>query len=201
MKKYLLLAVVTILTQGAKLKAQENDDFQTVFSGGIHRISGFGGPIYNYTIVNNKFTLLTGGGGGVLLNDFFIGGYGMGSTTGINYYNKALNTNQDLSISYGGLWAGYSHHAKQAIHIAFFLETGWGNIKSPIDLMNNESYTINDRIFVVDPEIELEVNIARFFRISLGVNYRIVGGLDNNSLSFANASGPGANLMFKFGWF
>jgi hypothetical protein len=142
-------------------------------------------------MVNGYSTLLTGGGGGVLLNDFFIGGYGMGNTTNITYKNS------DMSMSYGGLWVGYSHHAKRAIHPAFFLETGWGRIKSP----SESGATFNDRIFVVNPEIELEANIARFFRISVGINYRIVGGLDSNSLSFANASGPGANLMFKFGWF
>jgi hypothetical protein len=191
MKKFILLATLVIIFLPTNLNAQENDDFQTIFSGGIHRISGFGGPIYNYTIVNGYSTLLSGGGGGVLLNDFFIGGYGMGNTTKITYKNS------DMSMSYGGLWFGYSHHAKRALHPAFFIETGWGRIKSP----SESGATFNDRIFVVNPEIELEANIARFFRISVGINYRIVGGLDKTSLSFANASGPGANLMFKFGWF
>lgn len=187
---------IFILLLHLSLKSQENGDFQTIFGGGINRISGFGGPIYNYTTVNGNFTLFSGGGGGVLLNDFFIGGYGMSSRTGIDY-----TSNTELSMSYGGLWFGYSFHAKRAVHPAFSLQTGWGKIKTRDDYGNININLINDRIFVVNPEVDLEFNIARFFRISLGINYRFIGGLDNNSLSFTEASGPGANLMLQFGWF
>jgi hypothetical protein len=197
MKRYLLLPLLLIFI-AINITAQENDNFQTVFSSGIHRISGFGGPIYNYTTVNGDFTLMTGGGGGVLLNDFFLGGYGMANTTGINC--KINGIDKELSFTHGGIWIGYSHHAKRAIHPAFFLQTGWGKIKVPSS-RGSSTYDINDRIFVINPEIEVEINIARFFRISLGANYRIVGGLDSNSLNFTQASGPGVNLMFKFGWF
>jgi len=194
-KKLLFLATLTMLFNSGSIKAQDEDDFQTMFHGGIHRISGFGGPIYNYSQINGNVALLSGGGGGVLLNDFFIGCFGMSNTTKIDYNNS------DMSISYGGLWFGYSHHSRRAVHPAFFLQTGWGRIKSPSELNYNDHYTTNERIFVINPEIELEVNIVRFLRISAGINYRIVGGADGNSKNFPNLSGPGANIMFKFGWF
>lgn len=195
MKKYLFLAAFAIILMPSEMKAQEDGDFHSVFSDGMHRISGFGGPIYNYTNVNGNIALLYGGGGGVLLNDFFVGGYGMSNTTKISYNNS------DMSVSYGGLWIGYSYHSSRAIHPAFYLQTGWGRIKSPSELKYNENYTTNDRIFVVNPEIELEMNIFRFLRISFGINYRIIGGIDSNNENIPNLSGPGANIMFKFGWF
>lgn len=75
--KKILIAVVLILSF-AGMKAQENG-IQTLIGSGT-RISGFGGPTMSFTSINGEFARLMGGGGAVLLGDFFIGGYGEGLT-------------------------------------------------------------------------------------------------------------------------
>jgi len=79
MKRVFAAAMITLTFLG--LKAQDSE-IQTLFSGST-RISGFGGPLMSFTTVNGQFAHMMGGGGGVLLGDFFIGGYGEGLTNGI----------------------------------------------------------------------------------------------------------------------
>jgi hypothetical protein len=192
MKKIYLIIFIFIVFQG--IKAQENENYQTIFGRGTNRISAFGGPFYNYSVVNNEFVLFSGGGGALLINDFYIGGFGVKSKNTIPY-----NSNQEITMQYGGIWLGNSFFGNRPLHLTFSFQTGWGKIKPQTNY-----YIINpiDRIFVLNPELGLELNIARFFRLSVGANYRFVGGLSNSTyLSTANASGVGINFMLKFGWF
>ena len=184
-----LLIFITLPTLSS---FSQDDDFKTIFNGKIERISGFGGPIYSYTIIDNRFSMMTGGGGAVLLNDFFIGGFGVSTVSGVKY-----NANTTINLGYGGLWYGYSYKGNSPIHPSFQLRTGWGIIKSN----SNGNVVIDDNIFVVEPCVEAEFNVAKFFRIAVGGSYRIVGGLDQGHLTTGNMSGPAAIIVFRFGWF
>ena len=77
MKKYLVLIV---LISSFLWASAQNDDFKTIFGNKELRISGFGGPIMSFTSLDGKFAHMMGGGGGIMIGDFFIGGYGMGKT-------------------------------------------------------------------------------------------------------------------------
>ena len=49
------------------------------------------------------------------------------------------------------------------------------------------------------------MNFTKFFRLGVGVHYRIVTGVNpsvhNSNLTNSDFSGPGVSLAFKFGWF
>ncbi len=79
MRKIAIIFVLVFLLWG--LNAQDSE-VQTLFGSGT-RISGFGGPIMSFTSINGEFAHMMGGGGCVLLGDFFIGGYGEGLTNSI----------------------------------------------------------------------------------------------------------------------
>jgi len=191
--KKIILAAIIILS-AANLKSQDSE-IQTLFSGNT-RISGFGGPFMSFTTVRGQFAHMMGGGGGVLLGDFFIGGYGEGITNEIPVGGERLN------FGHGGFWTGYSFMANRPIHPSFSTQIGWGSV---FEGSYENSYIIPDAIFVFNPAIELEMNFTRFFRLSIGVHYRMVTGVNqempNNPISNADLSGPGALLAFKFGWF
>lgn len=187
--KRILYTLILALSYLAVSAQDEGDGYQTIFGkNGINRISGFGGPFFNYSVLNGQFTMFSGGGGGVILDDFYFGGYGMSTAANVEYRDS-----MNLSMSYGGLMFGYTHNGKKAFHPSFFIQTGWGKLKVP-------NY-YSDNVFVINPCIELEMNVTKFFRVALGANYRIVGGLNTDDLKFSDVSGPGVNLMFKFGWF
>ncbi len=176
------------------LRAQDSD-IQTLFSGST-RISGFGGPLMSFTTVNGTFAHMMGGGGGVLLGDFFLGGYGEGLT------NQILIDGDRLDFGHGGFWTGYSFMANRPFHPTLSAQIGWGNARE--GEFDQSTYT-TDNVFVFNPALELEMNFTHFFRLGIGVHYRLVTGVDPQMhlepISNADLSGPGAMLTFKFGWF
>lgn len=196
MKK--ILAVFIIVLFVSTIQGQEKDnEYRTIFGSNKIHTSGFGGFNMEFSSIGGKFAFGAGGSGGVLLNDqVFFGGFGMGYTL-----DKSVDIGNfvydNSSMGYGGLMFGYIFNGKAAIHPAIFLQTGWGaaNFYQPFN-----SY--NDNIFVLNPSIELEMNITRFFRVSVGGHYQFTMGINEyDSLSNSDFSGPGGSISFKFGWF
>lgn len=191
------LLIIFILGISFNTFGQESDDINTLFSENI-KVSGFGGPLMSYGTINNEFSYEMGGGGGVLLNDqFFIGGFGMGLTNTIDF-SEAEYQGLDLELGYGGLWFGYILNGRAAFHPVISTQIGWG------EAMFTEAFqpaSVRENIFVLNPALELEMNITRFMRFAVGGNYRKVIGTDFAGLSDADFSGPGVFMSFRFGWF
>jgi len=191
MKKIITAILVVLSLVG--LKAQDSE-IQTLFSGST-RISGFGGPLMSFTTINGQFAHMMGGGGGVLLGNYFLGGYGEGLTNGI-----PVNGNR-LEFGHGGFWTGYSFMAARPLHPTVSAQIGWGSVSE-----HDQDYSYwgtPDNVFVFNPAVELEMNFTKFFRLGVGVHYRIVTGTNPeiSNLTNSDLSGPGALLIFKFGWF
>jgi hypothetical protein len=185
-----IITILAVFLSFTGLKAQEND-IQTLFGSGT-RISGFGGPTMSYTSITGAFAHMLGGGGGVLLGDFFLGGYGEGLT------NSITAGGNRISFGHGGFWSGYSFMASRALHPCFSTQIGWGSISQ----RDKDYYNLSeDNVFVINPTLELEMNFTRFFRLGVGAHYRFVSGVNTSTLNNADFSGPGAFLSFKFGWF
>ena len=177
MKKATFLAI--ILAVSINVFSQDRE-FQTVFDNQDLRISGLGGPFMQFTSVAGEFAFMMGGGGAVLLDDFFIGGYGLGLTNSIpDYVNQ--NSDDRLSLGHGGFWLGYALHGEKPFHYPY----------------------IRDKIFVLAPTIEAELNLTRYFRIGLGATYNLYTMVDENMHGYTGTdiSSPGGFLSFKFGWF
>ena len=181
---------MVMVLSAAGVKAQENG-IQTLF-GSDTRISGFGGPTMSFTSINGEFAHMMGGGGAVLLGDFFFGGYGEGLT------NSIIAGGNRITFGHGGFWTGYSFMADKALHPCLSAQIGWGTISQQDESHYNLT---DDNIFVINPTLELELNFTRFFRLGVGAHYRWVNGVNTSSLANADFSGPGAFISFKFGWF
>ena len=199
MKKLYTLVIALLITVG--ISAQD-DGYRTIFDNGDFRISGFGGPFMNFSSFNGEFVHMMGGGGGIMVGDFFFGGYGLGSTNNLtaNYNGESY----DIDFGHGGLWFGYSFLSNNAIHPAFHIQTGWGSVEEEFNSDFRSSYNvIDDKVFVLNPTLEMEFNFTHFFRMGIGGHYRMVFGSDESNFGFTDAdlSSPGAYLAFKFGWF
>jgi len=188
-----LLAVTFLLFVISGTYAQE-DDFQTIFGGKELRISGFGGPMMDFSTFDGQFAHFMGGGGGLLLNDFFIGGYGMGKTNTINTISGYR-----LEMGFGGLWTGYTFFSKRAIHPVIHLQTGWGDLHTTREI-GGEAIE-KDVFFVLQPVVELEMNFTSFFKLGIGGSYRLVSGVEMLGYTDAELSSPGGFISLKFGWF
>jgi len=193
MKSILILFCLTLICK-IRISAQD-EEIQTLFGHIPLKITGFGGPFMNFTVFDKEFAYMMGGGGGILLNDFMIGGYGIGLANTLLFNSS----DKEISFGHGGFWLGYQVMPNKIVHSVIQVQLGWGGLSSKDRfgaLINNL-----DKLFVITPIIEAEMNITRFLRIGLGGSYRIVTFADNSLLSANDMSGPGVNLAFKFGWF
>jgi len=197
MKKIAL--ILAVLAVSFALFSQERE-YQTILDNQDLRISGMGGPFMQFTAVAGEFGHLMGGGGAVLLNNFYFGGYGLGLTNAIpDYVND--NPSDRLSLGHGGFWLGYSLFGEKPIHFSFSSLIGWGEF----GIMQYDGYYpfIRDKIFVVAPTAELEVNLTRYLRIGAGVSYNLYTMMDEHMHGYRSSdiSAPAGFLSFKFGWF
>jgi hypothetical protein len=191
MKKIILLLFG--LSVAAALDAQHESLF------GRSRVVGaFGAPIVEVGFRNNLNTSI-GGGGGLVINNLFLGAYGLGSLD----FRELLETGQAdrLEIGHGGLWLGFTVNPHSLIHLYGSGRIGWGAVN--VSFRDNAfRYREIDKIFVATPEIGLELNITRWLRASGAIGYRHVQGVSGAS-NYTNEdfSGTVATFAVRIGWF
>ncbi len=212
MKKLIIL--ILSLFVATFINAQD-EDFKTIFGDEEFTISGFGGPFMSFNTVAGEFAHMMGGGGGVIINDkVLFGGYGLGKTTKIGLDSSRFNNtdfantylhgnesripNLEIDYGHGGLFAGYVFNGKAAIHPTFMVQFGWGGLEVT-DGPNDE--VVTDNIFVLNPVLELEMNVTQFFRVGVGANYALITGVNIDGYKDSDFSSFGVFLSFKFGWF
>lgn len=188
---FILAVSVTVFSQ--EREYQSLVDFKEV------RVSGMGSPFMQFTGINGEFAHMMGGGGALLLNDFWIGGYGLGLTNSIRVDDVIYPDDAYFTASHGGFWLGYSLFGDRAIHISVSTLLGWGELGTS---RHGDNYSENnDGIFVIVPTLEVEVNLTRYFRLSAGGTYNIYTFVNLPGYTNSDFSAPGGFLAFKFGWF
>ncbi len=216
MKKILLTAAILA---GIQLitAAQEEKEPQYIFGKNTKwQASGFGAPIVGFTSIYDKFAVIKGGGGALLINQtFYIGGYGMGLST--EHFRDDLSEvtaidKPRLNIGHGGFWLGYIHNSHKLMHWAISTKVGWGEISITDDYLDEDPDLRKGRDFisVVNPQIELELNITRWFKMNLGAGYNFTFGIDkayilnNTEYDYYEATDfnyPQATVSLLFGGF
>ncbi|MFO7722315.1 MAG: hypothetical protein R6V49_03735 [Bacteroidales bacterium] len=217
MKKSILFLFAGLLMPIC-LNAQEREEPRFLFSEGNLFLSGFGGPLAEFTLIGNDFALCNGGGGAFLVNQtFFFGGYGMGLST--SHYRDDMKDitgidHPKLYFNHSGLWLGYIHNHFKPIHPALSVKLGGGEISLTDIYFHTTPFDERkgvDKVFVVTPQIEVEMNFTPWMKMNVGAGYRFVSGVDrlyqvtgHDPEMYYNAgdfSTPFLNLGFYFGWF
>lgn len=184
-----LILFSTLLT----LNAQRE---QTLF-GRAKFVGAFGAPILEIYDYDGSTTTSLGGGGAIIVGSFFFGGYGVGTT---NFAREVFENNNDFSLDmgHGGLWFGLSIPQYKLVHPYASFRMGWGGLD--IDFENEP--TINDAIFVMTPELGVEVNVASWFKLAATAGYRKVNGIKKDGDVATDAfDGFIAGITFRFGGF
>lgn len=203
--KYILVLSVSVLLSYPQVFAQDDDEPKTLFNLAEADHGGYGGLRLSVTQINGETGLFVGGYGGYLLNHtLMIGGGGYGLVSNIKA-DPIAQTNPDktlyVKMGYGGPMLQYLHNSKDVVHFVASLLIGAGGVtyalKDDYEALENNS----DSFFVLEPGLELEANIIKFFRIRLGVSYRFVSGIELEGLTDDEVSGATAQLSFLFGYF
>lgn len=171
---------------------------ETLFSN-ARVVGGFGGPITEWGLGNDLRTSY-GGGGGIVIGGAFIGGYGMGSVNLADILDG--NDIDNIELGHGGFWLGYTYQPYKLVHLFFSAKIGWGGVNINTNNFDPFNRSRTDQVFVLTPELGLELNVFKWFRIAGAVGYRWVNGANGRG-QYTNEtfSGGVATMTMRFGWF
>jgi hypothetical protein len=166
------------------------------------RHGGWGGPVVQATTVRKAAAVLVGGRGGWLIDRrVTIGGGGYGLVTRIDAPPSATRPAgiDDLRMAYGGLWLEYTFAPLEVLHVSVGSLVGGGTLA----VTRRQAYDVLDRdgFFALEPTTTVELNLASFVRVNVGVAYRWILGARMEGLPDSDVSGFGLLAALKLGKF
>ena len=215
-------------------KKTSRDGIQTLFSLNNSNVDhgGFIGLHAGYTNVDNQDALLVGGRIAWLINhQFAVGFSGDGFVNSINKPAEYHVSDYSLAGGYGGFLIQPIIFAKSPVHVSFPITFGAGGVavtesyyaKDLYDDEHNDfdedfncdedDYVDYDFFLYVEPGVEVEFNMLRFMRMSVGASYRFTNNVnlnyeyEENGSIYSKAVDPNSlnnfnvKLGFYFGWF
>lgn len=211
MKKLITLVfVVASFSLFAQDDLKKKDEIQTLFGGDM--AAGFYGSYdMKVTSYNQNAGLMTGGKGGWIIDHRFVvggGGYGLSTNSRFDITpNSSGDSIANMRCGYGGLLIEYILWPTKPVHIAFPVMIGAGGVQ--IHESENGYFTEytsgrlleRSSIFVLEPGIDLELNLMKWMRFGVGVGYRYVYGSNLINVSDGDLSNLSMNFSFKFGYF
>jgi hypothetical protein len=210
-----ILATVIIILFSSDIMAQENqNEYRSIFNKKAdQKVShgGYGAFGVGYTEIDGKEALLLNVKGAWVINHHIA--LGLAGTGFFNNLDKSSNTNEHyLGGGYGGFYFEPIIFPKSPMHLSFPILIGAGGITSiphnywGLDWDNVHGGYDYDVFFVVEPGVELEFNMVKFFRIAVGASYRLTNGVvlnysADNAVPVGALDGFNFYLNFKFGKF
>ena len=178
----------TLLFTGIALFGQRDE---TLFGEAGLRLTGaWGGTLAGITDFGGENAVTRGGFGVLEFNKTLLAGFGGVNTSETVKFDNGQRKNFDLD--YGGLLLGFVPKSYRAIHPKFSFLMGGGKVK-----IDGEG---DDKIFVVQPAAGAEVNVFRWFKLSLEGGYRFVSDSSFDPPANEDLSGFFGELKFRFGW-
>ena len=174
---------------------------ETLLSGDIES-GGYGAPIFKVGQINGSTGVFVGGQGGWIINhSFVLGGKGYGL---VNNVDIEGSENLKLEFGCGGVLLEYIFSSDKLLHVGLNAMIGAGGVRFAAKDYTNDYDDVNynsSSFFVLEPGINLVLNVSSYFRIGAGAAYRYVSGVEYESLSNADLSGVSGEIIFKFGSF
>jgi hypothetical protein len=210
MKKtmFILALIFAVYLAGAQ-DSYQDDEIKTVFS--KHRSNGgYGAFSIAYSQIDGHDAFVAGGRGAFIFDHSLaigLGGYGFVNNLAVHSYQYP-NNELSLTGGYGGLFIEPIVAGKLPVHLSFPILFGMGGISQvdlngwdywgPVNPIRNYDY---DVFFIIEPAVELEFNLARFFRTAAYVSYRYTSNIQIFDTDENVLNGFNFGLTFKFGKF
>ena len=184
----------------------------------------FWGPSLKMNQINGKSVVFGGLRGGCIMNHSY--GIGAGMYFSINKFDSpdevSTYKSHDYRFFYGGFEAEYIGKWKKRIHYTIHSLIGFGSLSygytdddyrgddfqydsfKSVGVFSNgntedDDTGASDGLFVIEPSLNIEVNITKKLRFNTGVSYRAVAGVKLNGFDNSDLSGFGVSIVFKIG--
>jgi hypothetical protein len=196
------LLILTVLLFGPSGNAHAQQDART--DEATRHISGAGGLLFQIGGVDQHRTLSSALG--------LRGGFMVGLTLMASSSSVELSTSQQITTNAGyrrlsetGVWLHYNLTTRKTLQPFVAIQFGWG--KASLDLGEDNvdpgtrpggGYPNEDKVSLITPTTGVHLNISRWFRPDLVLGYRIVNGVESNTIpsTYFNGLFFGVNLMF-----
>ena len=186
--KRLLFTSLCFFLISLSLSAQKEE---TVFGYSGLRFTGiWGGPSSGTSHYGESNVFHNGGFVGLEFNNSIFLGWGW-----YKIRDKVLYTNmpvQNFNLDYSGFMLGISALPNKVVHPKFALLIGNGTYEF--------EFEGRDRVFQLQPAAGVEVNIFRWWHLSLEGGYRMAINSDYPDFSDADLSAWFGELKFRFGY-
>jgi len=106
-----------------------------------------------------------------------------------------------LRMYYGGWTIEYFAWPDKVVHVTFPILIGAGKVEYKGSYRDSKTGKDSDTYFIMEPEINVEFNITRFWRMGLAASYRYVSGCELGDVTDNDLSGVAGNLTFRLGKF
>jgi len=191
--------VVTLMLSSAGISAQEQDTTQTLFKSNI-KVSEMWTPEVKINSIQGDIGTLIGFYGGVLINRSFL----LGISGGVNLGHPRVN------YGYFGGIGQFIYKPENLLHLSGQLLLAYGSTKDyenpKSGLLDNFWNISGAHFFVMEPGVNLELNLSKRLTLVAGISYRYVSGLNENDENVSithvtnkDLSGVNFNIGLKFG--
>jgi hypothetical protein len=198
--KKLVFTILIIIAVSTLVSAED----QMLFGGKITH-GGFGGPVLKFTKIKDQNAVFIGGRGGWIINHTMVlglGGYVMANEN-IDKVQISPGHSRFLSVGYGGFEMEYVAMHNRLFHPALSILIGGGSasyIDKYFDDIDDDEDDF-DGFFIVEPTVNVELNVIPIMRANIGLGYRYVSGVEYYGLKDSDISGLAGSLSMKFGIF
>jgi hypothetical protein len=154
------------------------------------------------TEIKDAFTLFIGGRAALLVGRnwaFGAGGYGVvNDPIPEEFKDEGL---VKLRGYYGGFILEYIAWPEKVVHVAFPVLVGAGKVEYKGSYRDSKTGDDSDTYFILEPGLNIQFNVMRFWRMDLGATYRYVSGCELGDVNDNDLSGMVGSLTFRFGKF
>jgi len=206
----LLLASFSLLVNTAfgqdNAKSQRTQEMRTLFGPQVSH-GGYGALSMGYTRIHGKDAILAGGRlAWVIDHRLALGISGTGYANDITVDRWNLPSGITLAGGHGGFFIEPILFPASPIHLTLPVHFGMGGIayiKDYWDMHEDWEPTPEefDAYLLVEPGIELELNVFRFMRLAAGISYRFTDDITLKDLPHDVLNGYSGNVSLKFGKF
>lgn len=204
---FFILLCLTAHSQEPEFEYYKGNDIKTLF--GHNSDGGFYGALTTgYSVIDNQNAVLFGGRLGWLASHSV--GIGFGGTGFMNefHYEPLMGREVSLAGGYGGIYIEPILFPRFPVHLSFPVLFGAGGISYiSKESYQNENLIEDSAAFVlIEPAAEIELNITRHCRLSMGASYRFPASFDIGTsgppiAQVKSIKGVSYTLSLKFGRF
>lgn len=199
-----LIAATVAFTQN-EAGTEGDQKIQTLFGENVDN-GGYGALMFNYSKINDDNAFLFGmRGAWIIDHKLAIGLGGYGFINNMEWDNINGHPDQFLTGGYGGLLIEPILFAHKPVHLSFPVLIGGGGIALVDDYWDDyydDWYTeYADAFFVIEPGVEVELNLVQAMRMAFAVTYRFTEDVELREIDKHALNGFNFGLTLKFGKF